>query len=75
MKKLLALLFLISLLSESVAQTNYSFLFDNSGSMLGYYGDKNSTFKMFAKALIKNSIGEKDNVSVYLFCSGFYFNS
>ena len=67
MKKLLALLFLISLLSESVAQTNYSFLFDNSGSMLGYYGDKKSTFKMFAKALIKNSIGEKDNVSVYLF--------
>ncbi len=49
------------------AQKNVSFLFDNSGSMLGYYSDKNSTFKLFAKALIKNSLSPEDFASIYLF--------
>ena len=49
------------------AQNDVTFLFDNSGSMLGYYTDPSSTFKIFAKALMKNTTGENDDVRVFLF--------
>ncbi len=65
-KKFFFVLILILPASLS-AQKNVSFLFDNSGSMLGYYSDSKSTFKTFAKALIKNSLAQGDFASIYLF--------
>lgn len=60
-----ALVFLVS--GESIAQNNFVFLFDNSGSMSGYYRKENSTFKLFSRALIKNSVKPGDNADVMLF--------
>jgi hypothetical protein len=47
--------------------SDFIFLFDNSGSMSGYYRLPSSTFKVFAKALIKNSLKKDDYASVMLF--------
>lgn len=44
-----------------------SFLFDNSGSTFGFYNDAGSSYRVFAKALMKNAVSENDFVSVYLF--------
>ncbi len=68
MKKplLISLLFLIS--SNCFSQDNqFIFLFDNSGSMSPYYRLPQSTFKLFSKALIKNSVKPGDKAEVMLF--------
>ena len=49
------------------AQNNFIFLFDNSGSMAGYYKEPSSTFKLFCKTLIKNSVSQGDNVFISQF--------
>lgn len=49
------------------ASNEFIFLFDNSGSMSGYYREQNSAFKIFSKVLIRNSVKENDAASVYLF--------
>lgn len=67
MKKLFIYLILI-FTNFSLAQSNhYVFLFDNSGSMSGFYREQNSSFKVFCKALIKNSVGQNDDANVMLF--------
>ena len=67
MKKLF--IYIILLISGlSFAQGNhYVFLFDNSGSMSGFYREQNSSFRVFCKALIKNSVTQNDDVNVMLF--------
>ena len=68
MKRFFVLIFLsVSLLAGAQESNNFVFMFDNSGSMSGYYRESNSAFKLFARALMKNSIKEKDNASVMLF--------
>lgn len=64
---ILKLILVLLAFNDLYSQNNYTFLIDNSGSMLGYYTDKASTFKPFIKALIKNSIGDNDNVTISLF--------
>lgn len=69
MKKILIIVFLLFV---AYAQTSFAndktvFLFDNSGSMSGYYREANSAFKLFSKALIKNSVKPGDEASVLLF--------
>lgn len=49
------------------AQQRMIFLFDNSGSMTGYYLQPESNFKIFCNALIKNTVSQVDNVEVMLF--------
>lgn len=44
-----------------------TFLFDNSGSMSGYYREHSSSFLTFATSLVKNSINSNDDISVMLF--------
>lgn len=53
----------------AIAQKNNSivFLFDNSGSLSGYYREQNSAFKLFSAALMKNAVLENDNAAVFLF--------
>jgi len=53
--------------SESYSQNNIIFLVDQSGSMAGYYKEPSSMFKVFCKALIKNSLSREDNITVSLF--------
>ncbi|MCX6165798.1 MAG: hypothetical protein NTU73_13220 [Ignavibacteriae bacterium] len=67
MKKLL--LYIILIISNfSYAQGNhFVFLFDNSGSMSGFYREQNSSYKVFCKALIKNSVTQNDEANVMLF--------
>lgn len=75
MKKYIAsllccLVILQVLLTENVSaqqEQHFVFLFDNSGSMSGYYRELNSSFKLFSKALIKNSVKRGDEVDVMLF--------
>lgn len=68
MKKVFVLIFLLtSLIASAKDGGNFVFLFDNSGSMSGYYRESNSAFKLFAKALMKNSLKAGDNASVMLF--------
>lgn len=68
MKKLIiAVLFILCGFLNTQAQNDVTFLFDNSGSMLGYYTDPSSSFKIFAKALMRNTVEENDDVKVYLF--------
>lgn len=68
MRKIL-ILFLIFISLQGFAKdgNNFVFMFDNSGSMSGYYRESNSAFKLFAKALMKNSLKPGDNASVMLF--------
>ncbi|MFA5405410.1 MAG: hypothetical protein WC358_10795 [Ignavibacteria bacterium] len=67
MKKFLLYILLI-ISNISFAQSNhFVFLFDNSGSMSGFYREQNSSYKIFCKALIKNSLNQNDDISVMLF--------
>lgn len=45
----------------------FIFLFDNSGSMSPYYLQPQSNFKLFSKALIRNSVKSGDNAEIMLF--------
>jgi len=49
------------------SQNDVTFLFDNSGSMLGYYTDPASSFKIFSKALLKRTVSENDDTKIFLF--------
>ncbi|MCB0721537.1 MAG: VWA domain-containing protein [Ignavibacteriae bacterium] len=62
----ISVIFLFTAVS-TYAQNNYVFLFDNSGSMSGYYRQDNSSFKLFSKALIKNSVKQGDHADIMLF--------
>ena len=68
MKKIIAVL-LILFVSDVFAQkeNQFIFLFDNSGSMSPYYRQSQSSFRIFCKALIKNSVKKDDNADVMLF--------
>ena len=71
MKKFILVLVLVCLLSPlfllAQDKNEYIFLLDNSGSMSGYYRETNSAFKIFCKAVIKNSVKPNDYANVYLF--------
>jgi hypothetical protein len=67
MKKLFILI-LLALSGLAAGQSNhFVFLFDNSGSMSGFYREQNSSFRVFCKALIKNSVTQNDEANVMLF--------
>lgn len=67
MKKIILYIALI-ISSVSFAQGNhYIFLFDNSGSMSGFYREQSSSFRIFCRALIKNSVTQNDDANVMLF--------
>jgi hypothetical protein len=68
MKNLIIILILF-IASNIYSQQNnqFVFLFDNSGSMSSYYQHPNSSFKLFSKALIRNSIKPGDEVDIMLF--------
>ncbi len=66
-KKFFVVLFLLySSLSFSQSD-EFVFLFDNSGSMSGYYRETASTYKSFCKTLIKNSVSADDYLKIFLF--------
>lgn len=68
MKKVfLIILIFITVKCFSQTENQFIFLFDNSGSMSPYYLQPQSTFKLFSKALIKNSVKPNDNAKVMLF--------
>lgn len=68
MKKYFFVLILFVSLNVSAQQENqFIFMFDNSGSMLPYYQQPQSTFKLFSKALIKNSVKANDQADIMLF--------
>ncbi len=56
-----------TLQSFAQSQKDVVFLFDNSGSMSGFYRQENSAFKLFSRALIKNSVSQNDDASIMLF--------
>jgi len=68
MKKFTVIL-LILFASEVFAQkeNQFVFLFDNSGSMWSYYRQPQSTFRLFCKTLIKNSVKKDDKADAMLF--------
>lgn len=67
MKKIILYITLI-ISGVSFAQGNhYIFLFDNSGSMSGFYREQSSSFRIFCRALIKNSVAQNDDANVMLF--------
>lgn len=68
MKKIIAVL-LILFVSDVFAQKENQFIFliDNSGSMSPYYRQSQSSFRIFCKALMKNSVKKDDNADVMLF--------
>jgi len=67
MKKIIFYILLITA-NFSFAQNNhFVFLFDNTGSMSGFYREQNSSFKVFCKALIKNSVTQNDDANIMLF--------
>jgi hypothetical protein len=67
MKKIFILILLV-ISNFTFAQSNhFVFLFDNSGSMSGFYREQNSSFRVFCKALIKNSVTQNDEANVMLF--------
>ena len=56
MKKLLLIFIIVFVPGFVFAQSNhFVFLFDNSGSMQGFYREEISAFKPFCRALMKNS--------------------
>lgn len=65
-KTILFILIIISCMTYA-QENHFVFLFDNSGSMSGYYREQNSSYKVFCKALIKNSIGQNDDANIMLF--------
>jgi hypothetical protein len=66
-KLLLIILFACPLFIFAQDNNEFIFLFDNSGSMSGYYREANSSFKIFCKALIRNSVKGGDFVHINLF--------
>lgn len=67
MKKIFIFVLLV-ISNFTFGQSNhFVFLFDNSGSMSGFYREQNSSFKVFCKALIKNSVTPNDDANVMLF--------
>lgn len=68
MKKYFTLIIFLFTLNGFAQQDNqFIFLFDNSGSMSPYYLQPESNFKLFSKALIKNSVKANDNADIMLF--------
>lgn len=67
MKKLFILILLAISVQASAQSNQFVFLFDNSGSMSGFYREQNSSFRVFCRALIKNSVTQNDEASVMLF--------
>ena len=68
MKKLFFVILLLLACGNDYAQGNhFVFLFDNSGSMQGFYREQVSAFKPFCRALIKNSLNTDDNASIMIF--------
>ena len=69
MKKILFITFLTLLSSFCHAQKSneFIFLFDNSGSMSPFYNQEKSSFKLFCRALIKNSVKKDDKADIMLF--------
>ncbi|MEO8664155.1 MAG: hypothetical protein ABI462_01555 [Ignavibacteria bacterium] len=65
-KKIFVILLFISSHSFAQKENQFVFLFDNSGSMSPYYL-QSSNFKLFCKALIKNSVKPGDNADILLF--------
>ncbi|MBK8981587.1 MAG: hypothetical protein IPM38_04520 [Ignavibacteria bacterium] len=67
-RKFLLIIFLTAAsFANSQPGNQFIFLFDNSGSMLPYYNNPESSFKIFSKALIKNSVKGSDKTGIYLF--------
>ena len=68
MKKLLLIFIIVFVPGFVFAQSNhFVFLFDNSGSMQGFYREEISAFKPFCRALMKNSLNPDDNATAMLF--------
>jgi len=64
---LFLLLVLFSYSARAQEKSNTLFLFDNSGSMSGYYRESVSSFKSFSRALIKNSSVFSGDIKIMLF--------
>lgn len=64
---LAATIFLFSITCTAQDENRFVFLFDNSGSMMTFYQSPQSTFKLFCKSLIKNSVKPDDRADVMLF--------
>jgi len=62
-----AIIFLFSINGLAQNENRFVFLFDNSGSMMTYYENPQSNFKLFCKSLIKNSVKPDDRVEILLF--------
>lgn len=68
MKKIIFVFLLIFFSNVLHSQGNhFVFLYDNSGSMQGFYGEKVSAFKPFCRGLIKNSLSQDDAATIMLF--------
>lgn len=67
MKKLFIYILLVFSNFAFAQGNHYVFLIDNSGSMSGFYREESSSFKLFCKALIKNSVTQNDDANVMLF--------
>lgn len=67
MRKILILILLITAIQAGYTQDKVVYLFDNSGSMSGYYREANSAFKIFSTALIKNTTKPENEIEVMLF--------
>ncbi|CAN5595444.1 hypothetical protein BH10BAC5_BH10BAC5_28090 [soil metagenome] len=70
-KILITILFLLVLSNGSafsqIQKKDVVFLFDNSGSMSGFYRQENSAFRLFSKTLIRNAVSQSDDASIMLF--------
>jgi len=67
MKKIFLIILLVVSGFAYSQNNHFVFLFDNSGSMSGFYREQNSSFRLFCKALIKNSVTQNDEANVMLF--------
>jgi len=62
-----AIIFLFSINCLAQNENRFVFLFDNSGSMMTYYENPRSNFKLFCKSLIRNSVKQDDRAEILLF--------
>jgi len=62
-----AIIFLFSINCLAQNENRFVFLFDNSGSMMTYYQNPQSNFKLFCKSLIRNSVKPDDRAEILLF--------
>ena len=66
MKRFFLLIIILTFIDSYAQKENeFIFLFDNSGSMMPYYPESN--FKLFSKAIIKNSVKPDDKAKIMLF--------